>query len=154
MDSRASDRTSMVRHEERLNAAVQQVDRRITRVRKRVITETVNVEVEVQREVIEVEEGEVETVPVDAGSAPSGTVVEGADLEARDVTADAREEEVQVFTLHRQRPVVTLETVPYEEVRVVKRVVTVPHEVTETVRREHVDVDEVDAHGGVVGDFR
>ena len=58
------------------------------------------------------------------------------------------------MTLHRQRPVVTLETVPYEEVRVVKRTVTVPHEVTETVRREHVDVHEVDAEGVPTGDFR
>ena len=56
MDNRAGDRTSLVRHEEKLTAAVQRVARGATRVRKRVITETVTVEVEVQREVLEVEE--------------------------------------------------------------------------------------------------
>ena len=39
MDNRAGDRTSLVRHEEKLTAAVQRVARGATRVRKRVITE-------------------------------------------------------------------------------------------------------------------
>ncbi len=160
MDNRTGDRTSLVRHEEKLTAAVQRVARGATRVRKRVITETVTVEVEVQREVLEVEEA-----PAAGGGAATpgtGTAVDtgggqavGAEqLAQRQVDAQPREEEVQVVTLHRQRPVVTLETVPYEEVRVVKRTVTVPHEVTETVRREHVDVHEVDAEGVSTGDFR
>lgn len=159
MDNRASDRTSLVRHEEKLTAAVQRVARGATRVRKRVVTETVTVEVEVQREVLEVDEApatgrQVASGTTGAADAASDQLVTGDDLSGRDVAADPREEEVQVVTLHRQRPVVTLETVPYEEARVVKRVVTVPHDVTETVRREHVDVQEVDAQGVSSGDFR
>lgn len=165
MDNRTGDRTSLVRHEEKLTAAVQRVARGATRVRKRVITETVTVEVEVQREVLEVEEAPA----AGSGNAARGTATPGTgaatdtaggqavgaeQLAQRQVDAQPREEEVQVVTLHRQRPVVTLETVPYEEVRVVKRTVTVPHEVTETVRREHVDVHEVDAEGVSSGDFR
>ena len=137
MDSRDTERTSVVRHEERLRAAVQQAERGTARVRKRVVTETVTLEVQVQREVLEVEEG---LTPAAEPAGASGRVVEGEALAGRDVHADPRTEEVQVVTLHGQRPVVPLETVPYEEARVVKRVVTVPHEVTETVRREHVEV--------------
>ncbi|QRO87110.1 DUF2382 domain-containing protein [Kytococcus sedentarius] len=160
MDNRAGDRTSLVRHEEKLTAAVQRVARGATRVRKRVITETVTVEVEVQREVLEVEEAPAAASGIAAGGTGTaadtagGQAVGAEQLAQRQVDAQPREEEVQVVTLHRQRPVVTLETVPYEEVRVVKRTVTVPHEVTETVRREHVDVHEVDAEGVSTGDFR
>ncbi len=157
MDNRASDRTSLVRHEERLTAAVQRVSAGATRVRKRVITETVTVEVEVQREVLEVEQ------PTRAASASTGAVpalgdergeTVGADELARRTVDDVRADEVQVITLHRQRPVVTLETVPYEEARVVKRVVTSPYQTSETVRREHVDVLDVDAQGLVSDHFR
>lgn len=160
MDNRAGDRTSLVRHEEKLTAAVQRVARGATRVRKRVITETVTVEVEVQREVLEVEEapaagsGNAARGTATPADTEGGQAVGAEQLAQRQVDAQPREEEVQVVTLHRQRPVVTLETVPYEEARVVKRTVTVPHEVTETVRREHVDVHEVDAEGVSTGDFR
>lgn len=152
MDNRQNERTSMVRHAERLVAGAERRPAGATRVRKRVVTETVTLEVELQREVLELEE--VRGADHLAGGAPAGPAEVGAaELAER---ADGREEleELQTVTLHRQRPVITLETVPYEEARVLRRRVVVPHEVTETVRAEHVDIQQLDADGTVLPDFR
>lgn len=156
MDNGAADRTSLVRHEEQLIAGVQRVDRGATRVRKRVVTETVTLEVQVQREVLEVDPAPASATPAvePDGFTAGAQLVDAQELGRRDLRAEPRVDEVRTITLHEQRPVVTLETVPYEEARVVKRVVTVPQEVTDTVRREHVDVVELDEAGNVRDDFR
>lgn len=152
MDHRQNERTSMVRHAERLVAGVERRPAGATRVRKRVVTEVVTVEVEVQREVLELEELRHTDGVLGDERARLGAV-EAAELAER---ADGREEleEIQTVTLHRQRPVVTLETVPYEEARVLRRRVVVPHEATETVRAEHVDIQHLDVDGTVLPDFR
>ena len=85
MDNRAGDRTSLVRHEEKLTAAVQRVARGATRVRKRVITETVTVEDVTEESLVGPVDTEFQQAdePSDDPSDPS------ASDEARDPSDDA-----------------------------------------------------------------
>ena len=127
---------SMTRSEERLNVGKEQVEGGRVRLRKYVTTEEQHVTVPVQKEVLS-----VERTPVEGDARAAGIIGEG--------------EQVEEVVLREERPVVTKETVAVENVAINKDVVTEQHEVTETVAKEHIEVegDGVDVDGNRVGDL-
>ena len=138
---------SMVRSEEQLRVGTEQVAARRMRVVKYVVTEEVQISVPIRREEIRIEE-----VPLDALDTDGGVVTEGESLQAGSATdglaggsvpggslADGLPDEI---VLHAERPVVTVEVVPVERVRLTTEVVAGQTSVSETVRREQVTVDQ------------
>jgi stress response protein YsnF len=133
---------SMVRSEEQLRVGTEQVAARRMRVVKYVVTEEVQISVPIRREEIRIEE-----VPLDALDTESGVVSEGEPLQARSATdgraagslSDGLPEDI---VLHAERPVVTVEVVPVERVRLTTEIVAGQTSVSETVRREQVTVDQ------------
>ncbi len=134
---------SMVRSEEQLRVGTEQVAARRMRVVKYVVTEEVQISVPIRREEIRIEE-----VPMDALDTDGGVVTEGEPLQAASATggppaggslADGLPDEL---VLHAERPVVTVEVVPVERVRLSTEVVAGQTSVSETVRREQVTVDQ------------
>jgi uncharacterized protein (TIGR02271 family) len=123
---------SMLRSEEQLRVETERVAARRMRVVKYVVTEEVQVTVPVRREEIRLEE-----VPLHASDTEGGLGAEGGS--PRD--AGLPEE----IVLHAERPVVTVEVVPVERVRLRTEVVAGHESVTDTVRREQVTVDHVPA---------
>lgn len=121
---------SMTASEERLNVGTEQVETGRARLRKYVTTEEETVTVPVSKERVVVERHAVDD-KADAGR---------IDPDAADV--------VEEVTLREERPVVSKETVAVEEVSLGKETVTDNQEVTETVSKEHIDVD------GAEGDIR
>lgn len=97
------------------------------RVRKDVTQETRTVEVPVTKERVEIERVAV----------PSEPAKEGASFKESEIVVPVHEEKVEV----RKTPVVT------EEVRVHKDVTAEPQRVTETVRKEKVDIDKESKKG-------
>ena len=93
--------------------------------RKDVVTEHVTITVPVRREVLR-----VERIPIEPGEEP----------EAREVVAFTGGE-VQELVLMEEQAVVDKRIVPRERVRLSKDVMTDEQHITETVRREEVDVD-------------
>ena len=133
---------SMVRSEERLRVGTEQVAARRMRVVKYVVTEEVQISVPIRREEIRIEE-----VPLDAVDTDGGVVTEGEPLQAGSATgglaggslADGLPDEI---VLHTERPVVTVEVVPVERVRLTTELVAGQTTVSETVQREQVTVDQ------------
>ena len=134
---------SMVRSEEQLRVGTEQVAARRMRVVKYVVTEEVQISVPIRREEIRIEE-----VPMDALDTDGGVVTEGEPLQAASATggplaggslADGLPDEL---VLHAERPVVTVEVVPVERVRLSTELVAGQTSVSETVQREQVTVDE------------
>ncbi len=138
----------MVRSEERLRVGTEQVAATRVRLVKYVVTEEVQITVPIRREEIRVEE-----VPIDAadngvgeslvedghgayGGAPTGTVAagfgQGAGLPAE-------------IVLHTERPVVSVEVVPRERVRLRTELVQGQETVTGQVQREEIVVDQTAA---------
>ncbi|RBY75871.1 hypothetical protein DQ239_15205 [Blastococcus sp. TF02-09] len=130
---------SMVRSEERLRVGTEQVAARRMRVVKYVVTEEVQISVPIRREEIRIEE-----VPLDGDG---GVVTEGEALQAGAGTgtpaagslADGLPDEI---VLHTERPVVSVEVVPVERVRLRTELVEGQTSVSETLQREQVTVDE------------
>lgn len=112
----------IVRHEEQLDVGTEQREVGTVRLRKYVTEEQQSVDVPVTRE-----EVRVERRPVDGRAA----VVDG------DPIGEAEQE----VTLHEDVPVVAKETHAVEEVRLSREQVQDTERVTDTVRKEHVDVD-------------
>jgi uncharacterized protein (TIGR02271 family) len=115
---------AMTRSEERLNVGTRAEEAGRARLRKYVVTENVTETVPVSRE-----EARLEREPItdaNAGDAMSGPAISEAEHEV---------------TLHAERPVVEKEAVPVERVRLDKEAVTDQEQVSETVRKEQVDVD-------------
>jgi stress response protein YsnF len=133
---------SMVRSEERLRVGTEQVAARRMRVVKYVVTEEVQISVPIRREEIRIEE-----VPLDALDTDGGVVTEGEPLQAGSATgglaggslADGLPDEI---VLHTERPVITVEVVPVERVRLTTELVAGQTSVSETVQREQVTVDQ------------
>jgi uncharacterized protein (TIGR02271 family) len=116
---------AMTRSEERLNVGTRAEEAGRARLRKYVVTENVTETVPVSRE-----EARLEREPItdaNAGDAMSGPAISEAEHEV---------------TLHAERPVVEKEAVPVERVRLDKEAVTDQEQVSETVRKEQVDVDD------------
>ncbi|MDE9364970.1 YsnF/AvaK domain-containing protein [Luteipulveratus sp. YIM 133132] len=147
-----ADDLSVVRHEERLDVSKERRAAGKVRIGKRTVTETVQVPVQVRREVLVYEELPVEggdTLPSQDGEAtaahPDGTSAvphpaDGTDHGAVDGLPSAPTEVV----LHEERPVVSLETVPVERVRLVPSTTDAEHTVTQPVRREEVELVRTD----------
>lgn len=125
---------SMTRSEERLRVATERVVSGRVRVVKYVVTEEVQVTVPVRREEIRLEE-----VPADGGDRPEGTGESLLQPGAEPVPGTGLPEEI---VLHAERPVVSVEVVPVERVRLRTVTVTDQEQVTDRVRREQVVVDE------------
>jgi uncharacterized protein (TIGR02271 family) len=115
---------AMTRSEEQLDVGTRAEEAGRARLRKYVVTENVTETVPVSRE-----EARVEREPItdaNAGDAMSGPAISEAEHEV---------------TLHAERPVVEKEAVPVERVRLDKETVTDQEQVSETVRKEEVDVE-------------
>ncbi|PWJ53846.1 conserved domain-containing protein [Quadrisphaera granulorum] len=119
------DSAEVVLSAEGIHLAVRRVPRERVRVRREVVTEEVLLRVEVRREVLRVEREPVEDSTVGVGGAPPAPSVE--------------------LVLSEERPVVHLEVVPYERVRVGVRSVPGTATVTTPRRREVVDISTDDA---------
>ncbi|MCZ2837970.1 PRC and DUF2382 domain-containing protein [Modestobacter sp. VKM Ac-2985] len=117
---------AMTLSEERVNVGTQNVETGRARLRKYVVTENVSETVPVSHEEVRVEREPI--TDANRGNALDGPAIS--------------EEEHEV-TLHAERPVVEKEAVPVERVRLDKETVTEQQQVSETVRKEQVDTDEV-----------
>jgi uncharacterized protein (TIGR02271 family) len=115
---------AMTRSEEELQVGTQTRERGRARLRKHVTTEQQTVTVPVQREEVRVEREPITDANLDA--ATSGPAIS--------------EEEHEV-TLHQETPVVEKRAVPKERVRLDTETVTDERQVSEEVRKEHIQVD-------------
>jgi uncharacterized protein (TIGR02271 family) len=115
---------AMTRSEEELRVGTTQRERGRARLRKYVTTETQQVTVPVQREEVRVEREPITDANLD--DATSGPAIS--------------EEEHEV-TLHEETPVVEKQVVPRERVRLDTDTVTEERQVSEEVRKEHIEVD-------------
>jgi stress response protein YsnF len=125
--SEASD-GGMVRSEEQLRVGTEQVAATRVRIVKYVVTEEVQVTVPIRREEIRVEE-----VPLDAVDEPGESLVPAAS------GGGGLPDEI---VLHTERPVVSVEVVPTERVRLRTEVVRGQETVTRQVQREQIAVDQ------------
>ncbi|MFW3171517.1 PRC and DUF2382 domain-containing protein [Geodermatophilus sp. CPCC 206100] len=137
----AADR-AMTRSEEQLRVGAERVATTRARLVKYVITEEVTVTVPVRREEIRVEEVPIDAPDagpgeslVDAGPTPAGRAVGGTDAGA----AGGLPEEI---VLHAERPVVSVEVVPVQRVRLRTEVVEGQEQISERLQREEIAVDE------------
>ncbi|MGY1832714.1 DUF2382 domain-containing protein [Geodermatophilus sp. SYSU D01180] len=137
---------AMTRSEEQLRVGTEQVATTRVRLVKYVVTEEVQVTVPIRREEIRVEH-----VPLDApdlpgeslqpadGTAPvGGAPAAGTGTGTGTGTAGLPGE----IVLHAERPVVSVEVVPVERVRLTTEVVQGQERVSEQVQREEIVVDE------------
>ncbi|MGY1701745.1 DUF2382 domain-containing protein [Geodermatophilus sp. SYSU D00766] len=139
---------AMTRSEEQLRVGTQQVAATRVRVVKYVVTEEVQVTVPIRREEIRVEE-----VPLDApdpgpgesllpagaaGGVPGGTAGAMTGAAAGGVAGGVPEE----IVLHAERPVVNVEVVPVERVRLRTELVQGQERITDQVQREQIVVDQ------------
>ncbi|GAB3195704.1 hypothetical protein GCM10027261_16630 [Geodermatophilus arenarius] len=128
---------AMTRSEEQLRVGTEQVAATRVRLVKYVVTEEVQVTVPIRREEIRVEH-----VPLDAPDLP------GESLQPADGTAPVAGAPSAgtgglpgEIVLHAERPVVSVEVVPVERVRLTTEVVQGQERVSEQVRREQIVVD-------------
>ena len=129
---------SMTRTEEQLRVGTERVATTRARLVKYVVTEDVQITVPIRREEIRVEE-----VPLDAATGGEYPADEGL-VPASGTTSGGLPDEI---ILHTERPVVTVEVVPVERVRLRTEVVQGQETVTEQVQREQIVVDEQRAPG-------
>lgn len=120
----------VTRSEERLRVDVQRRPYERIRVRRTVVTETVQVQVQVRRE-----ELHVDREPI---TDPTGVVdVAGAGGDLSGTAAGG----VLEVVLHEERPVVGVQVVPVERVRVITEVVTTEQQLSGDVRSERVELE-------------
>jgi uncharacterized protein (TIGR02271 family) len=115
---------AMTRSEEHLQVGTQRVESGRARLRKYVVTENVTQTVPVSREEVRLEREPITDANV--GDALAGPAIS--------------EEEHEVV-LHAERPVVAKEAVPVERVRLDTETVTEQQTVTDTVRKEQIELD-------------
>ncbi len=125
---------AMTRSEERLRVGTERVAATRARLVKYVVTENVTITVPIRREEIRVEE-----VPIDAVDEVNGDVLVPDGATAATTGTDGLPSEI---ILHTERPVVTVEVVPVERVRLRTEVVQGSETVTEQVQREQIAVDQ------------
>jgi stress response protein YsnF len=129
----------MTRSEEQLHVGTERVATTRARLVKYVVTEEVQITVPIRREEIRVEE-----VPLDAPDpGPGESLVEPDDDAVRRAggrgTTGGLPDEI---VLHAERPVVSVEVVPVERVRLRTETVEGQEQVTERVQREQIVVDQ------------
>ncbi|PWW24504.1 uncharacterized protein (TIGR02271 family) [Geodermatophilus normandii] len=116
--------SAMTRSEEHLNVGTQRVEAGRARLRKYVVSENVTQTVPVSHEEVRVEREPITDANI--GNALDGPAIS--------------EEEHEVV-LHAERPVVEKEAVPVERVRLDTETVTEQQQVSDTVRKEQIEVD-------------
>ncbi|MGY1622371.1 YsnF/AvaK domain-containing protein [Geodermatophilus sp. SYSU D00965] len=131
---------AMTRSEEQLRVGTERVATTRARLVKYVVTEEVTLTVPIRREEIRVEQ-----VPVDAPDPAPRESLAPDEVPAGGPSSGLPEE----IVLHAERPVVTVEVVPVERVRLRTDVVTGQEQVTEQVQREQVVVDQDPPRGRV-----
>jgi uncharacterized protein (TIGR02271 family) len=119
---------AMTRSEERLNVGTQATEAGRARLRKFVVTENVTQSVPVTREEVRVEREPITDANI--GNALDGPAIS--------------EEEHEVV-LHAERPVVEKEAVPVERVRLDKETVTDQETVSDSVRKEQIEMEGADS---------
>jgi uncharacterized protein (TIGR02271 family) len=117
----------VIRSEEELSVSTRTEATERVRVRKQVIMEDVTVTVTLRRE-----ELVIEREPLEAGAVPAP-----ADFPVPEAGSEIE------FVLHAEEPVVAKRVVPVERVRVHREITSDDQHVTDTVRKELVDVDEL-----------
>ncbi|MBB3086314.1 DUF2382 domain-containing protein [Geodermatophilus sabuli] len=134
---------AMTRSEEQLRVGTERVATTRARLVKYVVTEEVTITVPIRREEIRVEQ-----VPVDAPDAGPGeslapdTAGTSTGAPVGSASSGGPAGLPEEIVLHAERPVVTVEVVPVERVRLRTDVVTGQEQVTEQVQREQIVVDE------------
>ena len=124
---------AMTRSEEHLDVGTERVAATRARVIKYIVTEEVQITVPIRREEIRVEQ-----VPIDApDDGPGESLL--TDQPAGTTATSGLPGEI---ILHTERPVVTVEVVPTERVRLRTELVQGQETVTEQVQREQIVVDE------------
>ncbi len=125
---------AMTRSEERLVAGTEVWETGRARLRKYVVTEDVQITVQVRREELRFERD-----PIPTGSR---SLVEDPDVFGpAEVFESADGGVIYEVTLHEERPLVSTEIVPVERVRLRKVVHTDERVVTGAVRKERIEVD-------------
>jgi uncharacterized protein (TIGR02271 family) len=123
-DAGATTDEAMTRSEEQLQVGKQRRPRSRVRLQKYVATEHVPATIPVQREGVRLVEE---------------PIVEGA--EVRPSGPSSAEQEPELI-LHEEQPVIDKRVVPRERVRLAKETVTEDQQVTESVRKEQIELDE------------
>jgi stress response protein YsnF len=132
----------MVRSEERLRVGTEQVAATRVRIVKYVVTDEVQITVPIRREEIRVEE-----VPLDAVDEPGESMVQASGQASGQPSGQVGGGLPEEIVLHTERPVVTVEVVPTERVRLRTEVVRGQETVTGQVQREQIVVDQQPAPG-------
>ena len=129
---------AMTRSEERLRVGTEQVATTRARLVKYVVTEEVQITVPIRREEIRVEQ-----VPLDADDADwGGESLEVPSSGAAEPGSEGSAGLPDEIVLHTERPVVTVEVVPTERVRLRTELVEAQETVTGQVQRERIVVDQ------------
>ena len=132
--ARAGIDDAMTRSEQRLVASTEVYETGRARLRKYVVTEDVQITVQVRRE-----ELRVEHVPI---TDPHRQPVENPDVFGTlEEFGGPDGGVIYEVTLHEERPLVTTEIVPVERVRLSKVVQTEQHIISGDVQKEHIDVE-------------
>lgn len=118
----SGDNVELIRSKERLDVRVERRPAESVRLRKVVVTENVTQTVQVRHE-----ELVVERVPITDGDV---------------VNDDTLGEQHYEIVLHAERPVVTMQTVPVERIRVSTAQVTEKRQVSDVVREERIELAE------------
>lgn len=118
----------LIRSEEQLRTSMETVASGRIRLRKHIVTEDVTITVQVSREEITIEREEI--TDANRGDAPDGG----------ELAADEYE-----VILSAEKAVVTKVTVPVERVRLTTQVVTENQDITETLQREVIEVEQESA---------
>jgi uncharacterized protein (TIGR02271 family) len=124
---------AMTRSEEQLRVGTEQVATSRARLVKYVVTENVQITVPIRREEIRIEQA-----PIDEAAGTEDSPGETL-MPAAGTTSGALPDEI---ILHTERPVVTVEVVPVERVRLRTVAVQGQGTVTDQVQREQIAVDE------------
>jgi stress response protein YsnF len=124
---------AMTRSEEQLRVGTERVAATRVRLVKYVVTEEVQITVPVRREEIR-----VENVPVDAADPGPGESLVPAPTGSGEAGGALPDE----IVLHAEKPVVTVEVVPVERVRLRTELVEGKQTVTEQVQRERIAVEQ------------
>jgi uncharacterized protein (TIGR02271 family) len=119
----------VVRHEEQLSVDTRAQATERVRVRKRVVTEEVTLTVTVRREELVIDREPIpDGAPGISGPSEFPLAEDGGEVE---------------FVLHAEEPVVTKRVVPVERVSLRRETTTEARHVTDSVRKERVEIDEL-----------
>lgn len=132
---------SMVRSEEQLRVGTEEVAAKRMRVVKYVVTEEVQISVPIRREEIRIEEVPAGALDTDGGMVTEGEGLRTGPADGGPATGALTGGLPEEIVLHAERPVVSVEVVPVERVRLTTELVAGQTSVSETVQREQVTVD-------------